>query len=641
MRFFRPIPAWKLLVVATAFFAIAVEAAPPPRPLLEPTPEALLEFYLPPDFRGAKLSPDGRRLAMVARSGDLFSVAVFDLSTGKTAILPGLKDSLAQQVWWLGEQRLLVEVIKPRGEGYTHVALNLDGSDSVEAWQISSDRLAVLDPRPGPVDEVLLADQTGVWAHNLRTKKRRVVQPALPMRVGRWYQDASGQVRAAMAAGGDNQYLYWRASGTAAWQSITTPYGDPGIFALGFDRDGRYLWVEDATRGDRAVIARFDTATGRMVETPGLPEAEATWVVTEGERELPLALTYAQVPDLPCAALSPADQAALARLQATLAGYEFDFIGRVPATTLWVLQIRRSRVPGTIVLFDWKTGQLSLVGQAHGTRLPEAQLASAERLRLPSSHGPALTGLLWRPAGTAKAPLVIAAPTALQHPPGRDTFYPDVQALVALGFAVAEIDHRGTRGFGRRHQDAIRTDPARTLREDYVDAVTALREDGRIDATRVAYLGDGLGATFVLATVAAPSPFTAAVAIDTPAEVTRDAIFGSPSPWVALRNFEQAGGWSESARLAAALSPKNTLSSLQVPALLVYRPSQIRRQGALAENAGILKPLLAQAAVPTRMLPPRSWPQDWRTATEVARDKAEVMAQIGVFLRENLGAPKP
>lgn len=641
MRFFRLIPAWKILVVATGFHAVTVVAATPPRPLLEPTPEALMDFYLPPDFRGAKLAPDGRHLAMVARSGDLFSVAIFDLSTGKTSILPGLKDSLVQKIWWLGDQRILVEVIKPRGEGYTHLALNLDGSDAIEAWQISSDRLAVLDPRPGPVDEVLLADRSGVWAHNLRTKKRRVVQPALPVPVGRWYQDASGQIRSAMAAVGDNLYIYWRASETAPWQSITTPYGDPGIFALGFDRDGRHLWVEDATRGDRAVIARFDTATGRMVDAPGLPAAEATWMVTEGERELPLALTYAHVPGIPCAALNSADQAGLARLQSTLAGYEFDFIGRVPATTLWVLQLRRSRVPGTIVLFDWKTGQISLVGQAHGARLPEAQLASAERLSLPSSRGPALTGVLWRPAGAAKAPLVIAAPTALERPPSRDTFYPDVQALVALGFAVAEIDHRGTRGFGRRHLEGIRADPARTLREDYVDAIKALRQDGRIDATRVAFLGDDLGAAFVLATVAAPSPFTAAVAIDPPAEVTRDSVFGSASPWVSLRNFDRAGGWSESARLAAALSPKNTVSSLQVPTLLVYRPSQISRQGALAESAGILKPLLAKAAAPTRLLPARSWQHDWRTATEVARDQAEVMARIGSFLRESLGTPKP
>ena len=635
-RFFAGFFAVIAGLVAAPSGIVAADTPPPANPAID----ALVDFYLPPDFDRAKLSPDGLHVAMIARSGELYGVAVFGLATGRTVIVPGIKDRHAIQLWWLTNRRLLVQVLKPRENDFSHIALNLDGSDVVEAWRIASDRLAVLDPRPGPPDEVLVSDYSGVWSHHLRTNKRTVLQAALPVRISRWLQDATGEVRAAYGAAGEKIFLHWRPPGSRAWQSRASTSGEPGVHALGFDRDPRYLWVADGTRGDRSFVSRLDTLDGSIAPAAGLPDAVPGVFVTEGERHLPFALDYSQHGNVPCAPLRAEDADAFTSLRETLPHYAFDFLGRVPDSSLWVLNLWHSRVPGTLVLFDWKSRQLSLVGQSHGARLPESRLAAGEHIRVASPRGTVLTGMLWCPAGAGRAPLVLVAPRALQVPPVRDLYYADVQALVAQGFAVAEINQRGRSGFGSNHQRAIIADPAGSLREDYGAAVEALRADPRIDGARVAFFGEDLGAAFVLATVAGPSAFTAAVAIGPPSEVTRDSLYGPNFLWSSAQTYDLAGGWSESERLAAALTPKKNLPALQVPLLLVFRPGPSDYHSAAERSAAALAPLAKRAATPTRIIAPRAWPRDFRSLQDQARDRAETIAEVGAFLREHLGAGK-
>jgi dipeptidyl aminopeptidase/acylaminoacyl peptidase len=629
-----------ILSIAWLFAGSTVlAAASAPRPTsISPAAEALVDFYLPPDYSQPKLAPDGLHVAMIARSGDLFGVAVFGLNTGRTVVLSGIKDRHAVNVWWLGNRRLLVQVRKARENDFSHIALNLDGSDLVEAWRIAGDRLTVLDPSPGPPDEVLVSDAAGVWSHHLRTNRRVAIQTALPVGVGRWYQDRAGEVRAAFGRFSGKEFFYWRAPGTRVWQSRASTMGEPGVYPLGFDRDPRYIWVEDGTQGDRPIIARLDTQDGAVMPAAGLPNAVAGRYTTEGEHKLPFALQYSHYGDVPSAPLHVEDREALASLNATLPNYEFSLLGRVPNSTLWVLNLQNSRVPGTLVLFDWKSRQLSLVGQSHGQRLPEASLAAGEHLRFKSGRGTELTGMLWRPPGNVRAPLVLLAPAALQTYPARDTYYADVQALVAQGFAVAEINQRGRVGFGRTHQLGIIADPAGSLREDYGAALDFLRADPQIEGARAALFGEEIGATFVLAAVAGTTVFAAAVAIDPPAEVTRDSLYGSGSYWSSMPTYSLAGGWSESERIAESLTPKKNLPAAKIPILIAFSPGPSSYPAA-EQSVARLAPFAQNATNHVRLIPPRRWPQDFRSTTDRARDRAETMAEVGAFLREQLRAP--
>ena len=93
--------------------------------------------------------------------------------------------------------------------------------------------------------------------------------------------------------------------------------------------------------------------------------------------------------------------------------------------------------------------------------------------------------------------------------------YHDLAAFLASrGYAVLQLNHRGTGGRGRELLEAGRVELGREVPADLDAAVAQLAASGRIDDTRVAVIGSGYGAHLALRALARKeSRFTAGVAI--------------------------------------------------------------------------------------------------------------------------------
>jgi dipeptidyl aminopeptidase/acylaminoacyl peptidase len=116
----------------------------------------------------------------------------------------------------------------------------------------------------------------------------------------------------------------------------------------------------------------------------------------------------------------------------------------------------------------------------------------------PGSFGTALLPLLVRahPGPTANAPL---------------RFDPWVAFFNGHGFAVLDVDYRGSTGYGRAYRNALRGAWGVLDVADCVDAVRYLAESGRVDAARVAICGSSAGGYTALRAVATTDTFAAAM----------------------------------------------------------------------------------------------------------------------------------
>jgi dipeptidyl aminopeptidase/acylaminoacyl peptidase len=95
------------------------------------------------------------------------------------------------------------------------------------------------------------------------------------------------------------------------------------------------------------------------------------------------------------------------------------------------------------------------------------------------------------------------------------------QALAALGFAVLQLNHRGSTGYGTKHLNAIKGGLDRAALED-VQAVLARLSASKlaINTKMVAALGNGVGGYLaVRMTQLAPETFRCAVAINAPGDL--------------------------------------------------------------------------------------------------------------------------
>ncbi len=84
----------------------------------------------------------------------------------------------------------------------------------------------------------------------------------------------------------------------------------------------------------------------------------------------------------------------------------------------------------------------------------------------------------------------------------RLTFQPDVQLLANRGYAVLQVNFRGSSGGGKRLMQSGNRAWGGAMNDDLVDAVKWAVDQGRVDARKVAIMGRGYGGFSTLMSLA-------------------------------------------------------------------------------------------------------------------------------------------
>ncbi|MCY1352778.1 Prolyl oligopeptidase family protein [compost metagenome] len=137
-------------------------------------------------------------------------------------------------------------------------------------------------------------------------------------------------------------------------------------------------------------------------------------------------------------------------------------------------------------------GEVSVL--AGGERpLPEERLARPEPLRFASGQGETAHGFFYRPLGGGeKPPLVVflhGGPTSACYP----VFDPRIQFWSHRGFAVLDLNYRGSSGYGRAYRQRLKGAWGVVEVEDIRAAVAHLAGQGWIDPARVFVRGASAG----------------------------------------------------------------------------------------------------------------------------------------------------
>ena len=140
--------------------------------------------------------------------------------------------------------------------------------------------------------------------------------------------------------------------------------------------------------------------------------------------------------------------------------------------------------------------------------LKESELAPMKPVEYKSRDGLTIHGYLTLPLGReAKNLPVVINPHG--GPWYRDTwgFNPEVQFLANRGYAVLQMNFRGSTGYGRKFWEASFKQWGQAMQDDITDGVQWLIKQGIADPKRVAIYGGSYGGYATLAGVAfTPGP---------------------------------------------------------------------------------------------------------------------------------------
>lgn len=258
------------------------------------------------------------------------------------------------------------------------------------------------------------------------------------------------------------------------------------------------------------------------------------------------------------------------------------------------------RVPSEYFLYNKKKNSLQFL-IARRPWVKEAESLAMLPVEFMSRDGLQITGYLTLPNGASKerpAPLIVNPHGGPHGPFDSWGYLPDTQFLASQGYAVLQVNFRGSGGFGADFEAAGFQKWGREIQLDIIDGAQYVLANFPVDSDRVGIMGGSFGGYSALqSSILAPDLFKAAVGVvgvyDFKLMYTAGDIRGRFS---GRRYLEKALGKAEAD--FQEFSPVRRVSELKAPVLLI--------QGEKDERAPV-----EHSDVLARVLEARSHPHEY------------------------------
>lgn len=488
--------------------------------LAAPPPELPVEtFFKKSNLTQLTFSPDGKKIACLIPYERRMNLAVIDLEKKAKLLLTNFKDNDVGSLLWANNDRIIFTKDSDGQEWPTVYAIDRDGRNGVllaggagemgtsrEANQQFRGFLARLPNDPKHIlvlGNLTAAQGPDVCRMNLQTG-RMTLEVENPGWVRRWVLDRRQRVRLGVAQRGQKVTVMMRDLEKGTWTDLSSEDADePKWSPLGYDGDDETLYVSSSTGRATTAVFRFDWNKRRPGELvhgdPVYDDGGIVW--DEARRKVIAVVCNAAKPQWHF--IDPEAEAFQKRIDASLP----DTLNRVqyaaPDTSKRVIFASSDRDPGVYYLFDASTKKIEELAVLKPGIDPDL-MAPMQPVSYKARDGLLLHGYLTLPLGREpkNLPLVI-------HPHGgpfgiRDSwgFNPEVQFYANRGYAVLQINYRGSGGYGKRFERAGWKKWGLEMQNDLSDGVQWAINQGIADPARVLIAGASYGGYATMAGLA-------------------------------------------------------------------------------------------------------------------------------------------
>ena len=498
-----------------------------------------------PERSHPEISPDGRQLAWLAPDKNGV-VNVWDETDGKDRAVTNETHRPIQWYAWAGDAKHILYLQDNAGDEIDH----LFSADP------TTGNVRDLTPFRGVRAQNVLTDlqhpQFVLVALNLRNREAfdmyRIdletgavtLEATNPGDVLTWATDNDFVIRAATAFVGKsgNSIVRVRDAADKPWRDLVVMPFEQALFAgqvvggslvAGLAPDNKSLIIQSALGSDKGRLVRVDLRDGKELEvlaqdpqsdiandglgdgpsvlqdpvTGALQAAEFNyltprWIFFDSRMEKDFQKIGRDVPGLESPASARRGGSAL----------RLELISRDRADRNWIVASRRSDAPASYHLFDRDAQKLRKLYDEHPV-LARATLPPKKGVTIKARDGLLLPSYLTTPPGVEakNLPLVLLIHGGPWYR-DQDNFDAEVQLLANRGYAVLQVKHRGSTGFGLKFLNAGTNEWGRGTQEDLFEAVQWAIDEGIADPKRVAAMGwSGGGFATLLALEMRPEMF--------------------------------------------------------------------------------------------------------------------------------------
>ena len=287
---------------------------------------------------------------------------------------------------------------------------------------------------------------------------------------------------------------------TKEMKNITEHTGDVGNSAEAFDVNSKYLYYLTDKGSEFKYVARYDLATGKSEVVEKAPwDVSYTYFSHNGKYRVTAinedARTKMRIYDTATGKLVSLPQ---------LPDADITGVNISPSEKLMAFYLNGDRSPGNLYVYDFVSKKATKLTDSLNPEINPADLVDSTVIRYKSFDGVEIPSILYKPKNasvTNKVPALLM----IHGGPGGQTrvgYNALTQYLVNHGYVILGVNNRGSSGYGKSFFAADDGKHGREPLWDCVEAKKYLASLGYVDEKKIGIAGGSYGGYMVLAALA-------------------------------------------------------------------------------------------------------------------------------------------
>ncbi len=464
----------------------------------------LEDFFRNPEKTAYQLSPDGEHLAFLMPWKNRLNVFIQKIGIDEVKRLTSAEERDVAGYFWANNNRIAYVQDKGGDENFRLYAVNIDSSNQMDLTPFEKVKVELIDELKDNDDELLIAMNKrdsrifDVYRINVGSGEMEMIAEN-PGNITGWITDHDGRLRIATTTDGVNTGVLYRKNEDENFRLIVTTNFKETLAPAMFAYDNNLVYMISNINRDKLAIVIYDMENNKELEVIyEHPEVDVADLLSSDKRKLITGVSF--VTDKRHYHFFDEQRKKLQKeLEVKLPGYEVVVAHSNKEEDKILVRTFSDKSRGAYYYYNLKSEEFFKLTDI-SPWLDENEMAEMEPIEFESRDGLKLHGYLTLPKGVEhkKLPVVV-------NPHGgpwyRDSwgFNPEIQFLANRGYAILQINFRGSTGYGRKFWEASFKQWGKKMQDDVSDGAMWLIKNGIADEKKIAIYGGSYGGYATLA----------------------------------------------------------------------------------------------------------------------------------------------
>lgn len=533
------------------------------------------DFFKNPEKRSYAISPDGEFLSWMQPWETRMNVYIQKIGEEEATQVTFAKERDIAGYFWKGNDRIIYVQDTKGDENFRLFAVDRDGKNQKDLTPFEKVRAGVVDDLKDNPDEMLIQlNKTNpqlfdVYRINVNTGEMAQIA-GNPGNITGWITDHDGKLRVALTTDGVNTGILYRDKEDEQFKELITTNFKETLSPLYFTYDNKNLYMASNIGRDKAAIVEYNIADNKEVKVIyEHPDYDVYNLISSDKRKELLGVSFNSWKN---EYVFWDEQAKDVNddLQSKLEGYEIAVTGNNRNEDMLLVRTYSDKSLGAYYFYDVNKKELKKLVDV-SPWLKEEYMANQKPITYTTRDGLEIHGYLTLPKGVEAENLPVVI-----NPHGgpwyRDSwgFNPEIQFLANRGYAVLQMNFRGSTGYGKDFWMKSFKEWGKKMQDDITDGVNWLIEEGIADSKRIGIYGGSYGGYATLSGITfTPDLYTCAV--DYVGVANLFTFMNSIPPyWEPYREmlYEMVGHPQKDSLALYAASPVFHVENIKVPVLI-------------------------------------------------------------------------